>query len=142
MEKNVGLWVDHNKAYLITLKGERETRTRFDADFDKERTASYGSADRLPEKKVERRRMNQLKGWYGELVRALTSADRIYIFGPGKAKNELLIALEEEEEVASKVVGVDPADAMTENQMAAKVRSFYGNADKSGIPDYRRPPGA
>ncbi|PLX40744.1 MAG: hypothetical protein C0608_08315 [Deltaproteobacteria bacterium] len=142
MEKNIGLWVDHSKAYLVTLKAKSETRTRFDAEIDSERTASYGSADRSPEKKVERRRINQLKEWYSELIKAISSADRIYIFGPGKAKNELLIAIEEDEAIASKVVGVEAADAMTENQMAARVRSFYGKEDSMTVPAYRRPPGA
>jgi hypothetical protein len=45
--------------------------------------------------------------------------------GPGEAKTELKKEMEKSRELAAKKITVEPADKMTERQIAARVRQFF-----------------
>lgn len=149
MNKNVGLWIDHESAFLVELSNGDETRRRMSSDVERHtrahggaRSAHPGGVEVSSENKADRRRSNQIKSWMREVITAVADADRIYILGPGEAKRELLREMEKRKEIGGKVVGVDSATAMTDNQIAAKVREYYTGDNKSTVPEYRRPPGA
>ncbi len=149
MDKNVGLWIDHESALLVELNNGDETRRRMNSDVERHtrahggaRRAHPGGVEVASENKADRRRMNQIKGWMREVITAVADADRIYILGPGEAKRELLREMEKQKEVSGKVVGMDSATSMTDNQIAAKVREYYSRTNKQVVPEYRRPPGA
>ena len=55
----------------------------------------------------------------------MDDADKILIFGPGEAKIELEKELKKSKELSLKIVGVEPADKMTEKQIAAKVKKVF-----------------
>ena len=150
MAKNVGLWIDHESALLVELNNGDETRKRMSSDVERH-TRTHGGARRAhpggvevsSENKADRRRANQIKVWMREVISAVADADRIYILGPGEAKRELLREMEKRREVNDKVVGMDSATSMTDNQIAAKVRDYYSGTNKPrAVPEYRRPPGA
>jgi hypothetical protein len=151
MEKNVGLWIDHEKAYLIELQNSEEVR-RASLTSDVERRVKhigggravqpYGGFDAPAEIRASRRRANQIKAWCREVIEAVAGADRIFILGPGEAKKELLTEMDKHNGLGKKVVAMETADQMTENQVAARVREFFLNEGKDNIPSYRRPPGA
>ena len=149
MDRNVGLWIDHESALLVELDNGGETRRRLNSDVERH-TRTHGGARRAhpggvevsSENKADRRRTNQIKGWMREVISAVADADRIYILGPGEAKRELLREMEKRKEVSGKVVGMDSATSMTDNQIAAKVREYYSGSNKPSVPEYRRPPGA
>lgn len=140
MESNVGLWIDHEKAFLIKLSGSRESRRVIFSEAGP-KIKPHGHFEIMSEKKLERKWKGQLKSWYREVIGAVSEADRIFIFGPGTAKMELLAEMEDFREVSNKVVGMEPADSMSENQIAAKVRGYF-DSRSSSVPAYRRPPGA
>ena len=140
MEKNVGLWIDHEKAFLVALAADNESRRRLANEVDE--TQPPGGMDFASDTKQTRRRANQLKSWYKEVMGAVSDADRIYLFGPGEAKRELLRAMEKDRAMAEKVVGMDSMGTLTENQMAAQVRKFYRRTDEPTVPRYRRAPGS
>ena len=140
MEKNVGLWIDHEKAFLVAIAEDAESRHRLSFEWDE--VEPPGGMDYSSDTKQTRRRTNQLKSWYKEVMGAVSDADRIYIFGPGEAKRELLRAMEKQRALAEKVVGMDSIGTLTENQMAAQVRKFYRSTDETTVPRYRRAPGS
>jgi hypothetical protein len=53
-------------------------------------------------------------------------ADKILIMGPGEAKLELKKEIEKSKALIPKIVGVHTSDKMTNNQIAAKVKSYFG----------------
>jgi len=50
----------------------------------------------------------------------------LYIFGPGSAKNELRREIEKVKPLRKRIVAVETTDKMTDRQIAAAVRSYFG----------------
>ncbi|MGD2268783.1 MAG: hypothetical protein PVI06_00170 [Desulfobacterales bacterium] len=143
MKKFVGIWVDHKKAYIVTIaraehrhekQQEAETITRIVSDVERRVRLSGGSRTRKtpwgPQEvavdgKMEDRRKQQLKKYYRELIKTVQQVDRVVIMGPGEAKKELKKEIEKSKELAQKILKVETQDKMTEGQMIARVRSFF-----------------
>jgi hypothetical protein len=133
VKQNVGLWIDHRKAIVVTIKNDKEfirviesniePRVRFSGGS---RTATpYSPQDVASEGKRDERYRHHLDAYYSEVIRAIRDADSILIFGPGEAKGELKKAIEESKDMGRRIVGVESADKMTQRQIAAKVRDYF-----------------
>ena len=61
---------------------------------------------------------------FPEVVESLRDAEAILIFGPGEAHGELKKRLEHAR-LGDRVVGIETADKMTDNQITAKVRERF-----------------
>ena len=86
----------------------------------------YGPQDIRPGKKVQERRKHHLRRYYEQIIKATDDAHKILLFGPGGAKTELEKQINKSKGLSSKIVAVERADKMTERQIAAKVREFFG----------------
>lgn len=152
MAGNLGLWIDHGKAFLVELNGKGEVRRKLISEVEPhtryhggaKAPRSAGALEAAAESKAEHRRANQLKIWYREVIAAVsdTGAEKILIIGPGEAKIELMSEMEKTKALAKKVVGLEAADQLTDNQIAAMVRSYFDPAESGNIPAYRKAPGA
>jgi len=58
----------------------------------------------------------------------LRDAERILICGPGEAKFELEKEIKKSKELSARIVGIKPADKMTERQILAKVKVFFASS--------------
>ncbi len=133
MDKSVGMWVDHKRAYLVQIVDSEESAkeilaTHEDIEVQQGKTKSptgYGLQEFSQEKTIQHRRQAELRNYYHRIMTELKSASRIYIFGPGEAKNELVKEMQKTNGIAGKIVAVEPADKMTSNQIAAKVRKRF-----------------
>lgn len=133
MKKYVGIWADHEKAFIVTLQGDTETLTRIDSNVEGRvrlaggsRSATiYGPRDVASEQKIDRRREHHLRGYYRKIIEAIDNAEKILIFGPGEAKRELEKEIKKSKELSEKIVKIEPADKMTERQIAAKARQYF-----------------
>ena len=133
MKQNVGLWIDHRKAILVTIKNDKEVMRVIESNVEPRvrlsggsRTASpYGPQEVASESKRDERYRHHLDVYYSEVIRAIRDADSILIFGPGEAKGELKKAIEESKDMGRRIVGVESADKMTQRQIAAKVRNYF-----------------
>jgi hypothetical protein len=131
--KKVGIWIDREKAFIVTIEDEKESLKRIDSGVEKHIRASggsrsksaYGPQDVGPERKLEERRKHQSQRYYQAIAKAVRDAGKILLFGPGEAKVELEKEIKKSKALAFRVVGVEPADRMTEKQIAAKVREHY-----------------
>ncbi|MGD9416844.1 MAG: hypothetical protein PVJ18_17950, partial [Desulfobacterales bacterium] len=85
----------------------------------------YGPQQVAVDGKQEARIKHQLRQYYQEIIRKIQDADQILILGPGEAKTEIKKELEKSKELALKKVTVEPADKMTERQIAARIRRFF-----------------
>lgn len=133
MKNNVGLWVDHVKAFIVTLKtkGDIDTQT-VTSDVEPLVKSTGGGRTKTPYSKggvsVDKSKLkqqHQLKGYYENIIEQIACADKIYLFGPGTAKKELYHEIQNNAPLAAKVISIDAADKMTEPQMIAKVRNYY-----------------
>ena len=75
--------------------------------------------------KQEDRSKRQLREYYKEILRRISDADQILIFGPGEAKIELKKEIEKSKQSAARIKKIESSDKMTKRQIAAKVRTFF-----------------
>ncbi|HDZ40647.1 MAG TPA: hypothetical protein ENH59_03070 [Bacteroidetes bacterium] len=131
MGKNVGVWLDKEKAYVISVNGGKhriekvesnvESRVRYQGE-----TKSYsriGGAFFNPSKKKTKREKHQLNHYLTDLSVKLSDAENILIFGPADVKKELRKVLIKRKDKPA--IRLEPAEQMTENQMVARVKEHF-----------------
>ena len=132
MKKEVGLWIDHRKAVIVSIENEVEEIREIASNMEKRVRYSSGSRSNsrnnsqgsTSEDMRDRKFDNHLSQYYKEIISMIRDADSIWIFGPGEAKGELLNSLKNEN-LEGLVVGIETEDKMTDNQIAAKIRDHY-----------------
>jgi len=132
MRTEVGLWIDHREAIIVSLTGDAEETKTIASGSGKHLRYSGSSHSKTPEglKEVtsedgrDRKFENVLNEFYDEVVAVVRGADAIQIFGPGEAKGELEKRLERAG-LKAHVLAVEAADKMTDRQIAAKVRNRF-----------------
>jgi stalled ribosome rescue protein Dom34 len=122
MKTTVGLWIDHKKAVIVFLTGKEEEIKLISSNIEKHHRQS-GVA--MPSDDVRQRELTgHLNIYYDEVVSCIREAESILIFGPGEAKGELKKRLERDN-LSGHIVGIEPADEMTDPQIVAKVRGQF-----------------
>ncbi len=122
MQTTVGLWIDHKKAVIVFVKGKEEEIKLISSNIEKHHRQSGVS---MPSDDVRQRELTgHLNIYYDEVVSCIREAESILIFGPGEAKDELKKRLEIDN-LSGHIVGIEPADKMTDPQIVAKVRGQF-----------------
>jgi hypothetical protein len=132
MRREVGLWIDHRKAVIVTVSDEGEETRLIRSSVERHVRYSGGSHSRNPnapqevsaEDTRDRRFSEQLSRYYDEVVSCIRDANSIQIFGPGEAKGELEKRLNSSE-LGGRIVGIETVDKMTDRQIAARVRQRF-----------------
>lgn len=124
MKKEVGLWIDHREAVIVTVAAKGEEIKRISSDMEKHERFSAHAPEGSPEDRRDRRFGEHLHQYYAEVVAALHDADSILILGPGEAKGELEKQLVHEK-LSGRIVGIETVDKLTEPQIVAKVRQHF-----------------
>jgi len=132
MTREVGLWVDHHKAVMVTMENEKEETREIRSNVVKHVRLSGGLKAEDPNKSdmstaedvSDRRFDDHLRGYFDGVISLLRNADAIWIFGPGEAKVELKKRLEHED-LGGRIINIETVDKMTDRQIAAKVRGHY-----------------
>jgi len=133
MKKQTGIWLDHEKATIITLdKGnynlntiESDIVTRNRIDGETKKYGRFGDQSLSQEKHKERRIKEQTSNYLKNLLSEIKDADELVLFGPANMKRELEKNIFNNSTLAPKLKAVISADSMTENQMVAWVKKFY-----------------
>ena len=138
MSVKAGVWIDHHKAILVRMTTEGEEITQISSDVEKPFSSAAGSGSDAEhpknyqsENKQEHKFMNQLNGFYDEVLKGLHGADPLLILGPGEAKGEFQKRLQNKH-FPAKLVDVATADKMTDRQVAAKVREHFEVSESRG----------
>ena len=140
MKTIVGLWIDHRKAIVVTLSDNGEQQTceilshvekQLGRIKGKRSTTSFESQLVPKDDSQQRGFTKHLKGFYDEVMACIRDAESVLIFGPGEAKGELK-KLMQQNNLHDKVVVMEPADKMTEGQIAAKARDYFSNNTLKG----------
>jgi hypothetical protein len=126
MKRQVGMWIDHRQAFVVSIGEGAEETERIESGMEKHVRFSgrAGSEEGSADDQRDRQFAAHLGRYYDEVISHVRDAQSILIFGPGEAKGEL------EKRLASKglggrIVGVETVDKMTDHQIAAKVRQHY-----------------
>ena len=137
MKKFVGIWVDHEKAWIASIlekkEDNKEKLQRIQSEVEGHIRLAGGSRSKTlfgpqeiaSETKREERRRHQLKRYFREIINTVEHTDKILILGPGEAKRELEKEMKNFKDLSSKVVAIETADKMTENQFFARVREYF-----------------
>jgi hypothetical protein len=132
MKKEVGLWIDHNKAVIVSIENEVEVIREIQSNMEKHvrfsgATHSKNSANTkepTAEDMRDRQFNNHLGVYYDGVVSLIGAADAVLVFGPGEAKVEMTKRLKKAG-LGDKTVAVEAVDKMTTRQIAAKVRDHF-----------------
>ena len=123
--KEVGLWIDHRKAVIVTVSDLGEETRVMESGMEKHvRFASGSSEDGSSEDIRDRQFANHLRGYYDRVISSIRDADSILILGPGEAKAELETRLQSEG-LGERTAAVETVDKMTDREIAARVRQHF-----------------
>ncbi|TVP51913.1 MAG: hypothetical protein EA341_04185 [Mongoliibacter sp.] len=137
--KQIGLWIDHNKAMLIgyedgnatlleTVESPVEAMKRQEGEGnDSTRFTTNNNHTSNNEHRKHNISQNELKEYFKILEAKLQPFEDILIFGPGTAKEQIRNRLREIKSFDNKWLSVQKSDKLTENQLLAFVRDFYKN---------------
>ena len=136
MEDLVGIWVSHKIAKIVKLSLEGTcTLLTLESKVESRRKSTGGTPSKIPYShggvsvtKYSDRLAHQLHKFYSRIISKIASAEKIYILGPGLAKKELEKEINQKKELAPKLVGIEPSDKMTDPQLIAKIKSYFGVA--------------
>ena len=117
MKKEVGLWVDHRKAVIVTIENDNEIVNIILSTLEKHTRFSSGSHSDSPNdvngstaEDIRDRQFNlHLKKYYSEIAFNIREADSIFIFGPGEAKVEFASFLKNEK-LGNKITTIESVD--------------------------------
>ena len=134
MHKRVGLWLDRNKAVIVSIANNIEARRIITSDM--EHYVLYSTivpGDGSPENIRDRRFWNHLGEYYAKIVEHIRDATEIQIFGPAEAKYELEKHLENEG-LAIHIVSIENAEKMTDLQVGIKVQNRFPLRSRFDLP--------
>jgi len=125
MNKRVGLWLDRNKAVIVSITNTGEERKRITSDM--EHYSLYSSVvpgDGSPENLRDTRFWNHLNEYYDNIITQIQDAKAIQIFGPGEAKYELKKHLEGKG-LSENIVSMEEVEKLTDDQIGMKVEERF-----------------
>ena len=133
MEKLFGLWVDHEKAIIVSLIDGSHKVTHVESDIEGRFRLKGGSRSNTPygiqsatsESKRDFRYSKHLNIYFQHIIDLLKEAKQIYIFGPGEAKFELKKKIEKNNVFLDKISDIEASDKLTEPQIIAKVKKYF-----------------
>ena len=133
MEKLFGLWVDHEKAIIVSLIDGSHKVTHVESDIEGRFRLKGGSRSNVPygiqsatsESKRDFRYNKHLNIYLQHIIDLLKDAKQIYIFGPGDAKFELKKKIEKNNMLLDKISDIETTDKLTEPQIVAKVKKYF-----------------
>jgi hypothetical protein len=121
MEKKVGMWLNRNKAVIITIDDNIEGRRIITSDM--EHYVLYSTVvpgDGSPEEIRDRRFWSHLDEYYYKIIADIRDASAIQIFGPEVAKYELQKHMDNMG-LSDRIVSIEDAGKMTDLQISTKV---------------------
>jgi len=124
MSHDVGVWIDHKKAVIVSIAAGDVTTRTLASDVGSHPHYS-GSRESGGEKKYEERHNQDLDRYYDNVIDHLGKPDALLLFGPGEAKLQLKERLGRSKGRSDSIVAVESSDKLTDPQIVAKVKEHY-----------------
>ncbi len=140
MVPKAGVWIDHRKAVIVAISPSGEQTLLILSNVEKHPQRSGDSplqgaheARQVPADDSRQRALTgELNRYYDDVIAALRQYEHLLIFGPGEAKGELNKRLGRMKS-AGPIAAIETADKMTERQIVAKVRTYFGVATPPSV---------
>jgi hypothetical protein len=133
MSNQIGIWIDHKKAVIVSASAGRVTATTLESEVGPHARYSARAGYPTPEgpkgggeKKYEERYGQRLDRYYDEVIKQLGQPEALLIFGPGEAKLQLQERLSRSKALSERPVDIETTDKLTDPQIVAKVKEHYG----------------
>ncbi len=131
--KNTGIWLDKDKAHLVTIENGTETFSTITSNMEHYNISGGsgtkqkgGPQDVVQDSKYLEREKQQLKQYFNAIASQIRESDAIVLFGPADTNEKFGKELHENyNTLSTKIMGIEKADSMTENQVKALVRDFF-----------------
>jgi len=131
--KNVGVWIDKEKAHIITISDGTEKMKTVFSEIENFHIGGGsggkfkgGPQDVVQDSKYLEREKQSFKSYFKEISQYLKKADSIVIFGPAEAGEKFNKRLQKKYKLlGNKVKAVIKADSMTPNQTKALIRNHF-----------------
>jgi hypothetical protein len=130
-----GVWIDHRRAFVVVLSAEgarsheilSKVEKHPERGGDRPMRGSYEAAQVPADDSRQRALTGALNLYFDGVIETLRKFSPVLIFGPGEAKGEL------HKRLIKKIPGIAVAavlteDKMTDPQIIAKVRSYFGTS--------------
>ena len=127
MSHDVGVWIDHKKAVIVSIADGQVTTRTLESDVGPHPHYS-GSQEGGGEQKYEERHNQNLARFYEAVIGQLGKSEALLLFGPGEAKLQLKERLGRSKVSSESIVAVESTDKLTDSQIVAKVKEHYGIA--------------
>ncbi len=132
--KYIGVWLDKEKAHLVTLQNEKETFVTLESEVEffhpkggSRSKSKWGPQDVVQDSKYTEREKHQLRAYFESIASSLKNPGAIALFGPGNTYAQFHKWLEDNRRnLAEKVRTARKADSMTHNQFKALVKEVFG----------------
>ncbi|MEZ4851389.1 MAG: hypothetical protein R3B93_22800, partial [Bacteroidia bacterium] len=117
MVKYLGIYIDYDKALLISLINGQVNLKEIHSEIDHSRIKGgarskqpYGPQDKVSESKKLYRKQNQVSEYFDRLLPHLYGISSLYLFGHGKAKYEFATSLKNNYNFRKLPVSIDNVD--------------------------------
>jgi hypothetical protein len=135
MTSKAGVWIDHRRAVIVRVgpTGEHIDHIVSNVEKHAERAGdspmkgSYESRQVPPDDRRQMALTGELNTYYDNVIAAVRDAEALLILGPGEAKGEFKKQLEKNK-LGGRVAAVEAVDKMTDRQIAARVRAYFGDS--------------
>ena len=127
MEKKIGIWLDSDQAVIIENGKESLNRIESEVEHYHLHGGNKGGGTlSSSDTKLLKRKNSQLKTYFDNVIKHVSNADSIVVFGPAETKVAFKKELEQRNELKEKLRDVETADnKMTDNQLIEWVRNYY-----------------
>jgi len=135
MNEHAGVWIDHHKAIIVGLTPDGEITSvilskvekHLERGGDSPMEGAYESRQVPADDSRQRALTGGLNIYYDAVIASLRAYGTLLLLGPGEAKGELHSRLIKSK-LAARVAAVETAGKMTDRQIVAKVRTYFGAA--------------
>lgn len=146
MKKQTGIWLDLRNAWIVNLPVAKDgeivvqhisSNIEEKASIENTRMgSSWGPHGGNNQHTVEERQHHEEKHFFADILKHIhPSTEELVIFGPSEAKHGLKKLLDNQHK-GPQLMGVESADHMTEHQMEAWVRNYFGRPAARKLPGY------
>lgn len=135
MKRQVGIWMNTDKAVLVSLlNGKEEKIQTIESEIESrphnprhvKPGARTGTVLVDMDKKMTQRKNHQMHDYFIRVMHSITSdTGEIFVFGPATTKKHFEKELRKHPEHGSKKLKVETADKMTQPQMVARIKQHF-----------------
>lgn len=120
--KRAGIWMDYSVAHIMEYTGEGVERQRIESRLvPKSKTADKPAIPSVAHFREKRK----LIGFYKKISNAVARFDMVVLFGPTKAKNQLLHLLNNDKQFDEIRIDIRQAGKMTDYQLKDYVNTYF-----------------